>query len=132
MCLEIYIAFFLSQNFKMEQVINNLKLNQLVNKPTRTTSLWAILLDLNVTNNPAIVLDHDVSVCPIAGHDLLTLTLHIAKPKRLPRTQTIREMKNYSPELFCNLLISESKTLDNIDITDNLNTLAQVLTHRIY
>ena len=118
---------FLSKNNKMEQIINNTKLNQLVNKPTRTTSLSATLLDLIVTNSPALVLDHDIIVCPIADHDLLTLTIDIAKPKRIPITKTFREMKNYSPELFCNLLISESKTLDNIYSTDNVNTQVEVL-----
>ena len=36
-------------------------------------------------------------------------------------------MKNYSPELFCNLLISESNTLDNFYITDNVNTQVEIL-----
>ncbi len=35
-------------------------------------------------------------------------------------------MKNYSPELFCNLLTSESKTLDNIYNTDNVNFQVEV------
>lgn len=34
-------------------------------------------------------------------------------------------MKNYSPGLFCNLLISESKELGNTSITDNVNTQVQ-------
>ena len=116
----------LSKNNKMEQVINNTKLSQLVNKPTRTTSLSATLLDLIVTNTPSLVLHHDVIACPIADHDLLTLTLDIAKPKRLPITKTFRDMKNYSPELFCNLLLSESKSLDNIHTTDNVNTQVEI------
>ena len=41
----------LSKNNKMEQVINNAKLNQLVTKPTRTTSLSTTILDLIMTNN---------------------------------------------------------------------------------
>ncbi len=83
MCWVILIVFFLSKNNNMEQVINNAKLSQLVNKPTRIT-----LLNL-VTNNPALVLDHDVIACSIADHDMLTLTLDIAKPKRLPITKTV-------------------------------------------
>lgn len=39
-------------NNKMEQVINSTKLNQLLNKPTKTTSPSATLQDLIVTNNP--------------------------------------------------------------------------------
>ncbi len=127
MCWEISIVIFLSKNNKMEQVINNTKLSELVKKQTRTTSLSATLLNLIVTNNPALVMDHDVIVCRIAGHDLMTLTRDIAKPKRLPITKTFREMKKYSPKLFCNLLISESKTLKNIYITDNVNTQVEVL-----
>ncbi len=36
-------------------------------------------------------------------------------------------MKNYSQKLFCNLLLSESKTLDNIYIADNVNSQGEVL-----
>ena len=72
------------------------------------------------------MLDHDVIACPIADHDLLTLTVDITKPKRPPITKTFREMKNYSPELFYNLLISESNTLDNFYITDNVNTQVEI------
>ncbi len=111
----------------MEQVINNTKLSQLSKKPTRTTSLSVTLLDLIVTNSAALVLDHDIILCPIPDHDLLTLTLDIAKPKRLPITKTIREMKSYSPELFCNSLMSEKETLDNIYVTDNVNTQVEIL-----
>lgn len=118
---------FLSKNNKMEQVINNTKLNQLVSKPTRNTSQSSTLLDLIVTNNTALVLEHDVIACPIADHDLLTITLDITKPKRPPVTKTFRETRNYSPELFCNLLLSESNTLDNIYITDNVNTQVEIL-----
>ena len=107
-------------------VITNTKLNQLVNKPTRNTSLSSTLLDLIVTNSPALVLDHDVIAYPIADHDLLTLTVDITKPKRPPITKTFREMKNCSPELFCNVLISESNTLDNFYITDNVNTQVEI------
>ncbi len=106
----------------MEQVINNTNLNQLEYKPTRTTSLSATLLDLIVTNAEALVLSHDVIACPLADHDLLMLTLDIAKLKRLPLAKMLRDMKNYSSELFCNLLISESKTLHNIYATDDVNT----------
>ncbi len=111
----------------MEQVINNTKISQLVDKPTRTTFLLATLLDLIVTNNPALVLDHDVIACPIADYGLLTLTLDIVKPKRFPITKTFREMNSYSPEIFCNLLLSENKTLDNIYSTDNVNSQVEVL-----
>ncbi len=117
---------FLSQNNKMKQVINNTKLKQLVHNPTRATSQSATLLDLIITNDTAIVLDHDVVDCPVADHHLLTITLNITKPKRLPMTKTFREMKNYSSELFCNLLLSERKTLDNINIPDNVNTQVEI------
>ncbi len=110
----------------MEQVINNTKLSQLVKKPIKTTSLSVTLLDLIVTNNAALMLDHDVIVCPIADHDLLTLTLDVAKPKRTPITKTFLEMKNYSPELFCNLLISENERLNKIYATDNVNTQLEI------
>ena len=79
-----------------------------------------------MTNNPALVLDHDVADCPIADHELLTFTLDITKPKKLPITKTFRETKNSSPELFCELLLSESKTLNTIYNTDDVNAQVKV------
>lgn len=37
---------------KMKQIINNVKLTQLINKPRRTTPHSATLLDIIVTNRP--------------------------------------------------------------------------------
>ncbi len=36
-------------------------------------------------------------------------------------------MKNYSSDLFCDALLSESRALDNIYFTDNVNTQVEVL-----
>lgn len=116
----------LSKNNKMEQIIKNAKLTQLIDKPTRTTSHSTTLLDIIVTNSPALALQHDVIACPIADHDLISVTLDITKPKRQPKIKTFRQLKNYSPEILCNLLIAEGQTLNKIYTTDNVDTQVQI------
>ncbi len=67
----------------MEQIIKNFKLIKLTDKPTRTTSHSATLIDI-VTNAPALALHHDVIACPIADHDLICHAGHY-------RTQEVTE-----------------------------------------
>ncbi len=110
----------------MEQIIKNFKLTQLIGKPTRTTSHSATLVDIIVTNYPALALRHDVIPSPIADHDLISVTLDIIKPKRQRKIKTFRQLKNYSPEILCNLLIAETHTLNKIYITDNVDTQVQI------
>ncbi len=54
----------------MEQIIKNTKLSKLIDKPTRTTS-HSTLIDIIVTNSPALVLHHDIIASPAADHDLI-------------------------------------------------------------
>ncbi len=110
----------------MEQIIKNTKLTQLIDKLTRTTSQSATLLDIIVTNSPALTLNHDVIAYPIADHDLISVTLDITKPKRRPIIKTFRQLKNYSPKILCSLLISEVQTLNRIYTTDNVDTQVQI------
>ena len=117
---------FLSKNNKMEQIIKNTKLTQLIDKPTRNTSLSSTLLDIIVTNSHALALYHEVIDCPIADHDLISVTLDITKPKRQPEIKTFRRQKNYSPEILCNLLLAENQTLNKIYTTDNVDAQVQL------
>ena len=117
---------FLYKNNKMEQIMKSSKLTQLIDKPTRTTSHSVTLLDMIVTNAPALALHVDVIPCPVADHDLISVTLDIAKSKRQPKIKTFRQLKNYSPEILCNLLITEGETLNKIYTTDNVDTQVQI------
>ena len=111
----------LSSNNKMKQIINNNKLTQLIDKPTRTTSDSATLIDIIVTNKPELALCHDVVPCPVSDHDLVTVTLDISKPKRQSAVKTFRQLRNYSPHILCNLLAEEAHTLNTIFTTDNVD-----------
>ena len=91
-----------------------------------TTSHSAILLDIIVTNSPALALYHDVVACPVADHDLITVSLDIAKPKRQPKIKTFRQQKNYSPDTLCQLLTAEGQMLNEIYNTDNVDTQVQI------
>ncbi len=44
--------FFFYVNSKIKQIILNIKLSQLIDKPTRIAPISATLLDLTVTNKP--------------------------------------------------------------------------------
>ncbi len=111
----------LSKDNKMENVIFNANLTQLIDKPTRTASCSATLIDLIVTNRPALALSNDVIPCPIGDHDLITVTLNVSKPKRQPIVKTFRQLKNYSSDVFCNLILLQCHILDKIFNTDNVN-----------
>ena len=69
-------------------IIKNNKLHQLIDKPTRYTSTSATLLDLVITNKPESVVHHDVVPHVIADHDLISVKVHLRKPKRIPVTRT--------------------------------------------
>lgn len=71
------------KNNKMENIIFNAKLTQLIYTLTRTTSLSATLIDIIITNRPDLALCHDVILCPVGDHDLITDTLNLSKPKLL-------------------------------------------------
>ncbi len=62
----------------------NAKLSQLITKSTRITPNSATLLDLSTANKSVSVLDSDVIPCPLAYQELITFTVNLRKPKRLP------------------------------------------------
>lgn len=56
----------------------------MIDKPTRTTSTSATLLDLIITNKPDAILSQDVVPQVIADHDLVSAVLNVRKPRKLP------------------------------------------------
>lgn len=118
----------LSINSKLLNIIRNSKMSLMINKPTRVTEHSATLLDPVITNLPETVLHSDVIPGPVADHELITVTIDIKKPKRQPITKTFRTLKNYSPDILCNLILNETETLCQIMQTDNVHDQVEVFT----
>ena len=88
----------LKSDNKMNKIVSNLKLSQLIDKPTRITANSATLLDLLITNKESSVNYIEVLPGPIADHEAISFSLNISKPKRAPIYKTFRTMSNYSQD----------------------------------
>ncbi len=75
-----------------------------------------------VTSKSETVMHCDVTPCLVGDHELITITVDLKKTKRQPVVKTFHELRNYSPEKFCNLLQSESHNVNKIFTTDNVVT----------
>lgn len=115
-------------NSKLKKIITNAKLSQVITKATRITPSSATLLDVIITNNSKSVIHSDSIPCPVADHELITVTVNLQKPKRAPTLKTFRDLHFYSIERFCNLLRHESYELDKIFLTDNVETQTDIFT----
>ena len=117
---------------KMTRIIKNFKFDQLVDKPTRITNDSVSLIDLAITNSKNLVAYSDVVASPVADHESINVLLNVSKPKRIPVYKTFRCLRNYSQEIFCNLLLEEVSTLNNIlntnDVSSQVNILTGVMT----
>lgn len=118
----------LSNNSKLKKIIANAKLSQIVTKATRITPTSATLLDIILTNNSESVIHCDTIPCPVADHELITATVNLRKPKRVPTFKTFRDLRSYSSDTFCSLLWQESNELNRIFDTDNVETQADIFT----
>ena len=118
----------LSNISKLKKIIANAKLSQIVTKATRITPTSATLLDIILTNNSESVIHSDINPCPVADHELITATVNLKKPKRLPTFKTFRDLRSYSSDTFCSLLWQESNTFNKIFYTDNVETQADIFT----
>ena len=78
----------LSNNSKLKKILANAKLSQIITKATRITPSSAILLDIIVTNNSQSIIHSDVIPCPVADHELITVTVNLRKPRRVPIFKT--------------------------------------------
>ena len=118
------------EHSKLNKIIKNVNLHQLLNKPTRITPTSSSLLDVIITNKPDMIMGSDVSPCEIADHELTSVDINIVKPKRSPVFKTFRCLTNYSPEALRDLLLAEVPTLNTIlrsnDINFQVNTFTSV------
>ncbi len=99
----------------------NNRLVQLTDVPTRVIATTATLLDLIITNNPDLVLTKVVVPKLISDHNLIGIKINIIKPKRQPLIKTIRQLKNYSKGILCNLMMCEYQNFKKILVTDNVS-----------
>lgn len=84
----------LSESSKLKKIISNAKLVSLVTEPTRITPISSTLLDTIITNKAESVIHSDIFPCPVADHELITVTIDLKKPKRSPTLKSFREMRN--------------------------------------
>ncbi len=111
----------LSNNSKLSRIIKNNKLTQVIDKPTRTTPTSAILLDVAITNKNNIITTDDVTLQVIADHDLISVTVHVTKPKHQPVKRTFRHLGGYGKLKLCSLRLENSQDMNKILITDDVN-----------
>ena len=118
----------LKPNAKLNNVIRDTKLHQIVDRPTRITENSSTLLDILITNNPNMLTNFDVVPCQIADHEIVMVDIDLMKPKRKPEFKTFRSLANYSPDTLCDRILEETQTLDFILSTDDVNVQTNILT----
>ena len=118
----------LGVNSKISRILSTCKLQQLIISPTRITSTSSTLLDIFATNNKHMVLHSEVVPCPIADHELITATINIRKEKKQPEYKTFRSLKNYSGEIFCDLLLTKVPFLNKILSIDSVDIQVDIIT----
>ncbi len=91
-------------NSRLRNIIATTRLSQIIETPTRITANSTTLLDVIITNAPNTVIAFEVNPCPIADHDLISATINLHKLKHQPLVVTKRQLRNYSPTLFCDTL----------------------------
>ncbi len=104
--------------------IKSKRLIQTINKPTGITPTSTSLLDTFITNKFEKT-SHEVVSHIIADYDLITATVKISKPKRIPGTKTLRLLANYNREAFC--LSQHNDTIEQILFTDNVKKQVDIL-----
>ena len=105
---------------KVGPIIKKLKLEQLIEEPTRTTKDSSSLLDLIITNNRSSVLS--TNVCEsLADHKEISCLINVRKEKRKPVILTYRTKENYSKDLLKQELWNRVPLLNNMRNTDDVN-----------
>ena len=119
----------LSLDNKIGKIIHNLSLTQLIDRPTRITASSSTLIDLIITNKRDFIIHSDAMPCPVADHELITVTINVRKEKRTPCMKTFRSLERYSQDRFCQLLLDCSFLLKDILETDSVNDQVQIFTY---
>ena len=105
---------------KLGPIIKKLKLEQLIEEPTRITEDSSTLLDLIITNNRSSVLS--TNVCEsITDHQEISCLITVRKEKRKPVILTFRTKENYSRDSLKQELWNRVPLLNNMRNTDDVN-----------
>lgn len=118
----------LSQN-KMENIIKRLRLDQLVNKPTRTTDKSATLIDLIITNDKLSIINSKIEPSTFADHHDISCTINLKKQRKQLPTISTRILKNYSPTKFQVELLKHENKLHSIYQTDDVTIQCEIFTN---
>ena len=118
----------LSMNSRLVKIIEKARMTYMIKTPTRITEKSSTLIDQIITNSPQKILYSDVLPGPIADHELITITIDMKKPKRRLILRTFRSMKNYTPNILCNLILDESHILNFIFRTDDIGNQVDIFT----
>ena len=113
---------------RLNRIIHVNRLHQIIDLPTRVTPQSATLLDVLITNKQETILHKDVIPNIIGDHDLITASINITKPKRLPVIKTFRHLGAYSRDALCNALLSRSNTLNQLLNTDDVDIQVSIFT----
>ena len=119
---------YLDKSNHISKICKTLNLWQVIDKPTRITEHSSTLLDLIITNDINMIVQSEVTPSPIADHEMVSILINIRKPEKKLEVRTYRCRKNYSPSIFCNLLLNEFPILNNILNTDDANKQVKILT----
>ena len=105
---------------KLGPIIKRLKLEQLIETPTRITEDSSSLLDLIITNNRSSVLS--TSICEsLSDHQEISCLITVRKEKRKPVTLTYRTKVNYSRDSLKQELWNLVPLFNNMRNTDDVN-----------
>ena len=118
----------LNKGNNLNKIIRNFNLKQVIDKPTRITRNSTTLLDVCLTNNAEMIIKSDVEPSCVADHEVISIVINIHKPKHEPVIRTFRNHKDYSPNTFCDLLLSNTPLLNCILNTDDINRQVHILT----
>ncbi len=101
----------------------------MTDEPTRVTSTSATVLDLIITNELRHVLKKSVVPQVIANHDLIVIKINLRKLKREPLVKTFRHLGSYNKDILCDLLLSESYSLNRIITTYDVNQQTSIFSN---
>ena len=117
------------RNSKLGNILDSCKLDQLVTEPTRITPSSSSLIDIIATNNVNMVVSSEVEACPIADHELISITINVRKEKKKPVYKVIRNFSNYSIDIFCDVLLSKTPVFNRILGTDDVDAQVELVTN---
>ena len=117
----------LTPNSRLNRIIKTTKLHQMIDKPTRITPQSSTLIDVVITDKPENIVNYDVSPCEIADHERISVEVDISKPKHKNEVRTYRSLRNYSPNIFCDLILEQIPILNRILETDDVDSQVNVL-----